>query len=258
MFDPYQVLGVDSAASEDEIKKAYRQLSRKYHPDANINNPNKAQAEEKFKDVQQAYEQIMREREQGYRGGQASGYGGSSYGGTGGGYGGTGYGYGGGGYGNSQEQDFGGFGQGPFGAFWEAFGGGQQQQSQQQYQGGDSPKMQAAANYINARHYNEALNVLDSITDRDAQWYYFCAVSHAGLGNNVNALTYAKKAVALDPGNLEYQQLVRRLESGGQWYQTQGTRYGQGSSNCSNALCAICAMNLCCGGCGGLGGVRYC
>ena len=45
MTDPYKILGVSPDASEDEIKKAYRKLSRQYHPDANINNPNKAQAE---------------------------------------------------------------------------------------------------------------------------------------------------------------------------------------------------------------------
>ena len=63
MMDPYQVLGVTRGASDEEIKKAYRNLSRKYHPDANVNNPNKAQAEEKFKEVQQAYDQIMKEKQ---------------------------------------------------------------------------------------------------------------------------------------------------------------------------------------------------
>ena len=64
MRDPYQVLGVSQDASEEEIKKAYRKLSRMYHPDANINNPNKAQAEEKFKEVQMAYDQIMKQKQQ--------------------------------------------------------------------------------------------------------------------------------------------------------------------------------------------------
>ena len=49
--DPYDVLGVSKDASADEIKKAYRKLSRTYHPDANINNTNKAEAEEKIKRV---------------------------------------------------------------------------------------------------------------------------------------------------------------------------------------------------------------
>ena len=66
MRDPYEVLGISRSASEEEIKKAYKALSRKYHPDANINNPNKDQAEEKFKEIQQAYQQIMKERTEGY------------------------------------------------------------------------------------------------------------------------------------------------------------------------------------------------
>ena len=58
-MDPYKVLGVSYNASDDEIKKAYRSLSRKYHPDANVGNPNQKEYEEKFKEVQQAYNMIM-------------------------------------------------------------------------------------------------------------------------------------------------------------------------------------------------------
>ena len=83
--DPYEVLGVDRNASEDEIKKAYRKLSRKYHPDANIGNPHADLAEEKFKDVQAAYEQIIDERS-GKTGGNYGSQGGYSGYGQGGGY----------------------------------------------------------------------------------------------------------------------------------------------------------------------------
>jgi len=63
--NPYEVLGVPRSASNDEIKKAYRQLCKKYHPDSYVDNPLADLAEEKFKEVQAAYEQIMKEREGG-------------------------------------------------------------------------------------------------------------------------------------------------------------------------------------------------
>lgn len=62
MQNPYEVLGCFETDDDAAIKKAYRKLSKMYHPDNNVNNPNKKQAEEKFKDVQAAYEQIMSDR----------------------------------------------------------------------------------------------------------------------------------------------------------------------------------------------------
>lgn len=83
--DPYSVLGVSQNSSNDEIKKAYRELSRKYHPDSYVDNPLSDLAEEKFKEVQEAYQQIMNEREHGYgpnsssnQGGYNGGFGGNS------------------------------------------------------------------------------------------------------------------------------------------------------------------------------------
>ncbi len=89
MTDPYSVLGVSPNASDEEIKKAYRNLSRKYHPDSYNDNPLADLAEEKFKEVQDAYKQIMEERS---RGGSYSGSGSSSYSGgySGGSYSGSG------------------------------------------------------------------------------------------------------------------------------------------------------------------------
>ena len=51
--DYYEVLGIQKNASEDEMKKAYRQMAKKYHPDLH---PNDKEAEEKFKEVNEAYE----------------------------------------------------------------------------------------------------------------------------------------------------------------------------------------------------------
>ena len=180
--DPYSVLGVSRNASEEEIKKAYKKLSRIYHPDANINNPNKEQAEEKFKEIQAAYQQIMKERTEGYR------YGG--YGNT------DGSGYGGG----SSNSGYGGYGDfyGGFGGF--GFGGFGQNQSTG-YE--EEPRLRAAGNYIRNGYYREARTTLDGMGEheKNARWYYYSAIANSGLGNNVAALEHARKAAALEPIN---------------------------------------------------------
>ena len=218
MYNPYQVLGVSPNASEEEIKKAYKALSRKYHPDANVNNPNKDAAEEKFKEIQAAYQQVMKERTEGY-GSQGYGYG--SFGGFGGFYG--------NGYGSDRSSSTG-------------------------YE--EDSYLRAAGNYIRNGYYKEARNVLDGMgmQERKARWYYYSAIAHAGLGNSVSGLEHARKAAALEPGNYEYQSLVERFESGGTWYRQRQEAYGYPSMG-SNGICmrlciANMICNLCCGGSG--------
>jgi molecular chaperone DnaJ len=84
--DYYDVLGVDRKASQDEVKKAYRELARKWHPDRN---PDDSSAEEKFKEVQQAYDTLSdpekrKEYDAGGILGGAGGFGGFRPGGGGG------------------------------------------------------------------------------------------------------------------------------------------------------------------------------
>ena len=77
MNDPYAVLGVSSSASEEEIKRAYRDLVKKYHPDNYANNPLADLAEAKMKEVNEAYDAIMKARTQGgYQSAGGNGYGG--------------------------------------------------------------------------------------------------------------------------------------------------------------------------------------
>lgn len=60
--DPYKVLGVSPSATDDEIKNAYREMAKKYHPDNYANSPLADVAEEKMKEVNEAYDEIQRIR----------------------------------------------------------------------------------------------------------------------------------------------------------------------------------------------------
>lgn len=238
MSNPYEVLGISPTATDEEVKKAYRKLSRMYHPDANINNPNKDQVEEKFKQVQQAYQQIMKERTEGTKQGDYA----------------YGYGPGGSATQNQQENPYG----NPFGDFSDFFGFGgyynnQQRQSQGQWQE-QNTHMQAAANYLSHGYYQEARNVLDGMgsSERNARWYYYSAQAHQGMGNKANALEHAQIAVQMEPDNMVYQQLVQNIQNGGAWYQQRQQSYGSpfdsGSNFCLKLCIANLVCNLCCGG----------
>ena len=221
MTDPYQVLGVSRDASTEEIKKAYRTLSRKYHPDANINNPNKAEAEEKFKQVQQAYKQIMEEKENGTSSYSSQGSYGGSYGS--GGYGGS---YGNGGY----DGNYGGYNYGS---------------------STEDAELRAAANYLNNMRYQEAMRVLNNISRHNAQWYYLHAIANAGLGNNISAVQDAQTAVNMEPDNMQYRQLLSQLQGGGQWYTDMGQGYGyeRAGGDMGKWCCECLAINALCNCC---------
>lgn len=203
--NPYDVLGIPQSASDDEVKKAYRDLTRKYHPDANVNNPLADLAEEKFKEVQEAYDVIMKERE----------------------HGGSGYGYG--GYGSAGGNSYGGY---------SSSGGSQ------------DVEMQAVYNFINTRRYRDALNVLNRMPNRNAQWYYLSAAANAGIGNNILARDHAGQAVNMEPNNMQYRQLLNQIEWTGQRYQNSPYNggYDMGGSSCGsgNMCCDLCIADQLC------------
>lgn len=72
MKDPYEVLGISKNATDDEVKAAYRELARKYHPDNYADNPLSDLAGEKMKEINEAYDKIMNSRRSGH--GSKNGY----------------------------------------------------------------------------------------------------------------------------------------------------------------------------------------
>ncbi len=230
IIDPYKVLGVSENVSDAELKKTYRDLSKKWHPDANPDNPERAEA--KFKEIQEAYRQIVDARARG-----TSAYGRaqeSSSSASGNGYGGY--------------AEYGGFG--GFDEFFRGWSDYSNERRQQE----ETNEMTAARNYINAGYYREAMNALGQMAEsaRGARWYYYAAIASDGMGNNIDALKYARQAADLDPGNADYRNLLNRLQNGGTWYTERGESYG-GFGNVSNPTTwclSMCALNLLCNCCG--------
>ncbi|MEI3279499.1 MAG: hypothetical protein V8R46_01180 [Eubacterium ramulus] len=71
---------------------------------------------------------------------------------------------------------------------------------------------------------------------------FFRSVANQGAGNNVVAMEYARKAVEMEPSNMEYRQFLQNLEFGGTWYQNMGASYQKPiiSSAAGMCLCMCC------------------
>lgn len=168
-------------------------------------NPGNKQAEKKMQDINAAYDEIMRQRSD------------HSYGRTG--------------YGS----------QGGYGSY-NSYG-----QNRQYSSGGNSSYFSAARNYISFGRNQEALNALSNIpsSQRNGEWYYLSAVANAQMGNRVQALTDIQTAVRLEPGNLEYQDFLDRLQNSGRNYTSRAGNYQTidfGSTG--NWCCSLCLINM--------------
>lgn len=197
MIDPYKILGVNPSASDDEVKRAYRDLVKKYHPDKYGDNPLSDLAEEKMKEVNEAYDQIQRERS------------GSSNGS---------YNYG-NGYGSQAS--------------------------------GDGSVYSRIRRYIQLGNFAAAEQLLNSVPDKTAEWYFLYGALCQRKGWFDEALTNFQTACSMDPNNMEYRQALGMLQNSRGMYRggTGGMGGGglTGCGLCGDLLCADCCCE-CMGG----------
>jgi curved DNA-binding protein CbpA len=215
MKDPYQILGVSPTATDDEIKSAYRNLARKYHPDKYRDSDLAEMAGEKMKEINAAYDEVQK-----IRAGKATGqnpfggYGGQTYGGqTYGGYGG----YGGQTYGEAHHN-------------------------------GDP--YAAARQFINLRRIVEAEQILSTIPaeQRGAEWHFLMGCIAVNRGHYVDAQHFFDTACGMDPANPEYREAQTRLRNRASGFSgNKATRSSPCSccGICTALACADCCCDLC-------------
>ena len=220
--DPYKVLGVSKNATDEEIKRAYHELARKYHPDRYTNSDLADLAKEKMQEVNAAYDEIQRLRAEG---GASDNAGGSSYG-NGGAYNGQGNGGYTGGAGNYQSQN---------------------------YSAEAREKFVLIRNCINAGNIPEAERLINEVApaDRGAEWHFLMGCIQLRKGFYTDAQYSFDTAYRMEPTNNEYWQFKEKMhersKSFGNGYNT--TRGGGcGSCDiCSSLICADCCCE-CMGG----------
>ena len=259
--DPYKVLGISQGATKDEIKRAYRQKAKEYHPDLHPNDP---KAAEKMNEINEAYDMLSNPEK--YAGRQTGGYGGTqgsgAYGGAysngnsgTGGYSGTSGGsYGGGAYRGGDGQN-GGWGADfdPFG-FEDFFHFGQRRTGgpdRPVAEPGDGMEFRRIIEFINAGNYRYARNELNAMVSdlRNARWYYLSAITAFGLGDYVQATEHIGRAVQAEPNNAVYAKAMQDIRSSETAYNSAGaeySRYGDGFGRFCRTCCAMQLFCSCC------------
>lgn len=197
MRDPYQVLGVPSTATDEEVKKAYRDLARKYHPDNYHDNPLADLAQERMKEINEAYEAVQSQRKAERAGGYSGGYGGYQ----------AGY--------------------------------------QTGYQSGGS-RYQRIRMAISQGNLNLAEELLNAMTDHDAEWSFLKGAICYRRGWLDEARRYYQNAVNMDPDNQEYQRALDIAEGRSTAYRPDGYD-NVTTGTCGNGDCLrLCGATLCC------------
>lgn len=134
----------------------------------------------------------------------------------------------------------GGYGHNPYGGYGN-YGG---------YSGTDA-YLHNAYQYILFGRYQQALQLLNAVTERTARWYYLSALANDGLGNQVTALEHIRRAVSMEPDNREYLLALEQIQNGGSAYRRQAGNFrgfSMGASPCAS-MCLFYALQLfCCRG----------
>ncbi len=208
MTDPYSVLGVSRDAGDEEIKKAYRELAKKYHPDLN---PGDEEAARKMNEINAAYDQIKDAQARANY--EAGGHTGAR-----------------------QQYD-------PWSGFY-GYAGGQQRAAGDNEPTG----VRAARNYIATGHYAEALNALSGVpeSERTGAWYYCSAAANYQMGNRIAALEHAERACAMEPDNNEYRILLEQMQYGADIYTATRGGFPVAGGDMYMLCLGLCAANMLC------------
>ena len=206
-MDPYKILGVSPSATDDEVKTAYRQLVKKYHPDRYTDSKLKEQAADKIKEINAAYAEIERMRSNKGGTGNAGGYGGY------GGYGGFG------GYGNYQR-------------------------SYSSYS--SNPKYNVVRARINSGDIMGAESLLESMQDRDAEWHYLKGIVLLRRGWQDGARQHFAMAYNMQPNNPEFARAYQSLNQMGGFRNFYGNSNVGGCSMC-DVCTGMMILDMCCG-----------